>query len=135
MKLQFNKYYFGLAVLLFNTEVLIASFVDDTIIRPYGGDFLVVILVYCSVKTFVRKDVWITATGTLVFAYVVEFTQYFHLIELLGWQNSAIARNLMGTTFRWMDMFAYTLGIILVLLLETWLIRPRKKEVIANSND
>ncbi|AMR34030.1 hypothetical protein A0256_22570 [Mucilaginibacter sp. PAMC 26640] len=118
---KFNKYYFGIAVLLFNAEVLIADFMHDTIIRPYGGDFIVVILVYCMVKAFIKTGVWKTAIGTLIFAYLVEITQFFHLIDQLGWGHSALARNLLGTTFRWLDMLAYTLGIILVGLLESWL--------------
>ena len=122
---KFNKYYFGLAVLLFNAEVLIADFMHDAIIRPYGGDFLVVILVYTLVKAFLKTNVWNTAIGSLIFAYVVEITQYFHLIYRLGWEGSAVARNLMGTTFRWLDMLAYTLGALLVLVLETWFIRMK----------
>nr|WP_294942885.1 DUF2809 domain-containing protein [uncultured Mucilaginibacter sp.] len=128
---RFNKYYFGLAVLLFNIEVLIADFVHDSFIRPYGGDFLVVILVYCTVKAFIKSRLWITVIGVLVFSYVVEITQYYHLINKLGWENSAIARNLLGTTFRWEDMLAYTLGMALVLLIELWMsgLRQGKVEV------
>ncbi|MEO7211976.1 DUF2809 domain-containing protein [Mucilaginibacter sp.] len=132
MKLKFNKYYFALAVLLFNAEVLIADFVHDSIIRPYGGDFLVVILVYCSIKAFLKSDLWVTAIGVLILSYVVEITQYYHLIYKLGWENSAIARNLMGTTFRWEDLLAYTLGMVLVVLIETWL--AGLKQVVATKN-
>lgn len=126
---KFNKYYFALAVLLFNAEVLIADFMHDAIIRPYGGDFLVVILVYTATKAFLKTGVLKTAVGTLIFSYVVEITQYFHLINKLGWEQSAIARNVLGTTFRWMDMLAYTLGIILVLLLEARLGELKRVEL------
>jgi hypothetical protein len=118
---RFNKYYFALAVLLFNIEVLIADFVHDSLIRPYGGDFLVVILVYCAVKAFIKSDLWITAIGVLIFSYVVEIGQYYHLINKLGWENSALARNLLGTTFRWEDLLAYTLGMALVVGIELWM--------------
>jgi len=120
---KFNKYYFALAVLLFNAEVLIADFMHDAFIRPYGGDFLVVILVYCTVKAFIKSDLWVTAIGVLVFSYVVEVTQYYHLINHLGWENSSLARNILGTTFRWEDMLAYTLGMLLVIIIEHWLSR------------
>ncbi|RWY48137.1 ribosomal maturation YjgA family protein [Mucilaginibacter gilvus] len=132
MKFKFDKYYFALAVLLFNVEVLIADFVHDSIIRPYGGDFLVVILIYCTIKAFIKSNLSVTAIGVLIFAYVVEITQYYHLIYKLGWENSAIARNLLGTTFRWEDMLAYTLGMILVVLIETWL--AGLKQVSATKN-
>ncbi|MBD1365064.1 DUF2809 domain-containing protein [Mucilaginibacter sp. ZT4R22] len=121
MKFRFNKYYFALAAVLFNVEVLIANFVHDSIIRPYGGDFLVVILVYCAIKAFIKSNLWATAVGVLILSYVVEIAQYYHLIYKLGWENSAIARNLLGTTFKWEDLLAYTLGMVLVVMVETWL--------------
>lgn len=127
MKLQFNKYYFGLAVLLFALEVYIGWHVRDAIIRPYGGDYLVVMLVYCAVKAFFRCDVIKTAVGVLIFSYVVEAAQYFHLINALGLQRSATARMLMGTRFQWADLLAYTLGIITTTLIEGWVAKYNKK--------
>jgi len=48
----FNKTYFALAILLFIVEVFIGMYVKDNFIRPYGGDFLVVILLYFLVRAF-----------------------------------------------------------------------------------
>jgi hypothetical protein len=50
--MAFNKTYSLLALTFFTTEVLIGTYMHDAIIRPYGGDFLVVILIYCIVKSF-----------------------------------------------------------------------------------
>ncbi len=132
MKFRFNKYYFALAAVLFNVEVLIANFVHDSIIRPYGGDFLVVILVYCAIKSFIKSDLWVTAISVLILSFAVEIGQYYHLIYKLGWENSAIARNLLGTTYRWEDLLAYTLGMVLVVMVETWL--AGLKQVAATKN-
>lgn len=118
--IKFDKYYFSLAVLLFCAEVVIANFVHDSVVRPYGGDFLVVILVYCAINAFTNSNVNKTAVSVLALSYVVEVGQYYHLINKLGWEASAIARNLLGTTFKWLDLVAYTLGIILVLIVERW---------------
>ena len=84
MKFRFNKTYFALAVLLFIIEVLIALYQHDNFVRSYGGDFLVVILLYCFIKSFIVKPVIKTAIAVLIFAYSVEISQYFHLIKLLG---------------------------------------------------
>ncbi len=120
LKLTFNKYYFALAVLLFVTEVLIALYVHDAIIRPYFGDFLVVILIYCFVKVFVVSPLLPTLIGVLLFAYLIEFLQYLQLVKVLGLQNNAFARTVIGTTFQWGDILMYTLGIGLVLVVENW---------------
>lgn len=118
LKLTYNKYYFALAVLLFITEVLIALYVHDAFIRPYFGDFLVVILVYCFVKAFVVSPLLPTLIGVLLFAYFIEFLQYLQLVKVLGLQNNAVARTVIGTTFQWGDILMYTLGIGLVFVVE-----------------
>ena len=46
MKFSFNKRYFLAFVALLVIEVLIAKFVTDSFIRPFVGDYLVMILIY-----------------------------------------------------------------------------------------
>jgi hypothetical protein len=116
--LKFNKYYFILALLLFGIEFYIGTNVHDGFVRPYGGDFLVVILLYCLVKSFINFPVLLTAAWVLFFAYTVEISQYFHLVSLLGLQHSKIARVLLGTSFSFIDMGMYTLGMSLVIVVE-----------------
>ena len=116
--MEFSTKYFGLTVLLFIVEVAIGCFFHDIIVRPFVGDLLVVILIYCFVNTFINTAVKTTAIAVLLFAYVVEVSQYFHLIRFIGLEYSKTARLIMGTSFSWMDMLMYTLGIILVVILE-----------------
>jgi hypothetical protein len=116
--MNFHKNYFTLAILLLITEVLIARYLHDNIIRPYGGDFLVVILIYCLVKTFLNTPVIPTAVAVLLFAYVIEVLQYFRLVVLLGLQHVKLARVILGTSFSWTDILCYTLGIALVIIIE-----------------
>jgi hypothetical protein len=98
--------------------VFIAVYVHDQLIRPHGGDFLVVILLYCFLQSFFRFPVAAACIGVLIFAYLVEVSQYYHLVNILGLQQSRIAVILLGTTFSWMDMLCYTAGILLVWVLE-----------------
>lgn len=116
--LKFNRYYFLLWILLFAAEVMIALYAHDSFIRPFGGDFLVVILMYCFVKSMVNSDINKTALGVLLVAYLIEWSQWLHILNILGLQHSAAARVMMGTDFAWMDMLMYTLGILSVLMIE-----------------
>lgn len=116
--LKFNKIYFGLTILIFIIEVLIALYVHDTIIRPYIGDVLVVILIYCFVKSFLKIKVMPTAVFVLLFAFGVETLQYLNIVDKLGLQNSKIARTVIGTSFSWIDILTYIIGISIVLLVE-----------------
>lgn len=118
LPLKFNSKYFLGAVLIFGAEVLIALYAHDTIVRPYIGDLLVVVLLYCMVKSVADTPVVATAVSVLVFSYIVEILQYFNIITILGLQHSGIARVIIGTSFEWIDLVAYTAGILLVLLTE-----------------
>lgn len=120
--ITFNKSYLILTLLLFIIEFVIGAEVHDAVIRPYGGDFLVVILLYCLIKGFVDVPVFKTACGVLLFAYIVEVSQHFHLVNQLGLQHSKIAKILLGTYFSFTDLLSYTLGILLVIVVENVLI-------------
>jgi hypothetical protein len=130
--ITFRKQYFILALSLFLIEVLIALFLHDRIIRPYVGDFLVVILIYCFIRSFINAPVLPTAVGVLIFAYAIESLQYVDLIGRLGLRDSRIANVVLGNYFEWTDIVAYTLGIVTVLLVEN--LRSRTKEAPQTNN-
>ena len=117
-KLHFNKNYFLLFLFLLVFEILIALFVHDSFIRPYIGDVLVVVLIYCFIKSFFSTPVTKTAIATLLLACAMEILQYFNLVDTLGLQHSKAARIIIGSAFDWKDMLAYVAGIGLVLIIE-----------------
>jgi DNA integrity scanning protein DisA with diadenylate cyclase activity len=115
---HFNKNYFYLTILLFAIEIIIAKYVHDDIIRPYVGDMLVIMLIYCFVKSFIATKVLPTTMAVLVFSYLIEAFQYFKIVNILGLQQYKIARIIIGTTFSWADIFMYTIGIAIVIFVE-----------------
>jgi len=114
----FNKNYFGLTILIFAIEVFIALFVHDNFVRPYVGDILVVILLYCFIKSFLRLSVMTVVVLVLAFAFTVEFLQFLNVVEMIGLERSKVARVVIGTSFSWLDLLAYVVGIIIVVMLE-----------------
>ncbi|MEZ4955241.1 MAG: DUF2809 domain-containing protein [Saprospiraceae bacterium] len=124
---SFNKNYFLATLLLFLIEVGIALFVKDRFIRPYFGDFLVVILLYCFLKSFWNETPLKAGVYVLVFAFAIEIGQYFQLVKLIGLNHSELARTVIGTGFDWGDLVAYTLGILLVLILEKYIFGKQLK--------
>ncbi|MFV8347974.1 DUF2809 domain-containing protein [Flavobacterium sp. ZB4P13] len=124
--LQFNPKYFAITVLLFLIEIAIALFVHDNFIRPYFGDFLVVILLYCFLKSFLNVSVWVAACIVLVFSFAIEIAQYFNAVEKLGLQHSEIAKAVLGNSFAWIDLLAYILGILTVISIEKIHFKTRK---------
>jgi hypothetical protein len=118
MKLRFNRWYFILTILLFVTEVLIAACLHDDFIRPYAGDFLVVILIYCFLRSFLQAPVVPVALAVLAFSYLVEGLQYMNMVKHLGLGHSRLANIVLGNYFTWADIIAYTLGTGFVILVE-----------------
>ena len=118
MKIQFNKRYFLLFLLLFVIEILIALYVHDTFIRPYFGDVLVVILIYCFVLSFLIVSKIKTSICVLLFAFGIELTQYFNLVQHLGLQKCKLANVVMGNSFSVQDLACYVAGIVSVILIE-----------------
>ena len=117
MKWRFNKNSFIIAVAIFFVEIFIALFVNDVFVRPYGGDILVVILIYFFFNSFIQVKPLYLAVAVVFFAYAVEIGQYFKLIEVLGLQDYKIMQIVIGTSFAWEDIICYTLGGIICYLI------------------
>ena len=102
-RLTFNRKYFYLTVLLFLIEVCIAVFIDDQFIRPFVGDVLAVILLYCFVKCFWKIRSNVAALAIFIFACAIEGFQYLNLIDRLGLKQYKLLAIILGTTFDWKD--------------------------------
>lgn len=113
-----RKPYFLLTAFFFLIEVLIATYFKDSFVRPIFGDYLVVILLYCIVRSLTLFSVKKAALGVLIFAYSVEVLQWIDLLKLLGLKKTLFTHLTLGSTFDWNDILAYTLGIITVLIAE-----------------
>ena len=118
---------YGLAaLLLFVIEVLIALFVRDRFIRPYGGDILVTLLICCVIRVILPRGYRLpVGGGVLLFAILVEIGQYFDFVTLLGLGDSRFFRILLGSTFSFADVVCYGAGSALFALTDT-LISHRK---------
>jgi hypothetical protein len=124
--LTFNKNYFGFTIVIFFVEVLIALFVNDNFIRPYLGDVLVVILIYCFIKSFLELPVLTVSIFVLIFSFAIEFLQFLNIVEKLNLEKSKIIRTIIGTSFSWIDLLTYIAGIAIVLLIENYRFKKNK---------
>lgn len=108
---RFDWRYLAFALLIFLLEILVAtSLASVRFIRGSISDFLVVILLYFLCAAFYRCQPKALAAGIFLFAAAVEFSQYFHLADLLGFARGSLISILLGNTFSWQDMLMYALG-------------------------
>ena len=95
---------------IFLAEVLIALFVRDDFIRPYGGDILVTALICCFLRIFFPCGVRLLPLWVFLFAAAVEVGQAFDFVSLMGLGDIAFFRILLGSTFSWADLVCYAAG-------------------------
>ncbi|WP_434684387.1 DUF2809 domain-containing protein [Pseudanabaena minima] len=118
-RLTFNRKYFYLTVLFFLIEVYIAIFINDQLIRPFIGDVLVVILIYCFIKSFWKVHSQVAAISVFGFACAIEGLQYLKFVDRLGLAENKVLATILGTTFDWKDILAYALGTVIILVWES----------------
>lgn len=121
--MKINKKYLISFIILFLVEVFIALFVKDTIIRPYIGDILVVILLYLLIKSFVVKEIKLLPIYIFLFAVFVELMQYFKIVEILNLQDNKFMSTIIGTSFDFKDIICYLVGTIIIIVWEKFLKR------------
>ena len=126
MTYKLNKTCLALAILFLLTEILIAAYLKTGFIRYTFGDFLSVILLYCFFKSFLKINHFKIGAGVLVFAYLIEFAQYFNLLKLLNLEDHKLITIILGSTFQVGDLVAYTFGIITVLIIEQFNSKPHE---------
>ena len=117
---QFNKKYLIINLLLLTILVLIALFINDKFIRPFVGDVLVVFCIYFGIKIFIKASNFQIAHYVLLFAFAVEIGQFYELINILGLQDNQIARIVIGSTFDWFDLLAYSVAWLIIISIESY---------------
>ena len=121
-----NTRYFFLTLFLLSIEVLIALFINDTFVRPFLGDVLVVMLIFSAIRIFYSGKKRNLAIFVLLFSFFVEFSQYFRLIEIFGWEDIRFAQIILGSTFDVLDLFAYVIGAAIMYIIDGKILAPQR---------
>ncbi len=123
-------YYLVWTLLLFGTEILIGAFVHGWV-RDYGGDILVIPLIYCLIRIFTDKLPRLMPFLVCCIGFLAEFLQYIRLADLLGFAHDSLPAILIGTSFSWLDMLCYIagMGLIYLVIAVRILLTRRKKGV------
>ncbi|WP_374463177.1 DUF2809 domain-containing protein [Chryseobacterium sp.] len=115
MKLQFSLKYFLITIFIFLVEVLIATKLSHIFfVRAYLGDVIVVMLLYTFVKSFVKVNDQKLIFGILIFSFLVESAQYFHMAEKLGFRPGSLMYIVIGNSFSWIDNLCYAIGCLIL---------------------
>ena len=109
---------------LLATEVCIALFVHDRFVRPYLGDVLAVVTVYCGARiVFPQRFAWLSA-AVMVLAVGVELLQLTDFSSLFG--AGSFMAVLLGSTFDLHDLLCYAIGGIVCVICDILIFIRRK---------
>ena len=97
-------------VVLLLIEIAIALWVRDRVVRPFGGDAIAVMLVYCGFRAVTRWRWPFALAAALTVAVLVELGQLVGVLRLLGLADVPVARVVLGSGFDPRDFVAYALG-------------------------
>lgn len=111
---------------LFALEVFIALRVHDRFVRPYLGDVMVVIVVYCFVRVLRPRGWKRLPLYVFWFAVGIEWLQYFRLADLPMFAGNPVARVVLGSVFDWMDILCYGTGCLVLAFGEQWARKRRR---------
>lgn len=111
-------YYLIAFILLFCVEFAIATYLKGGFIRGYLGDLLVVILVYAGLMTVSNLSVKAGLLTTGIIALSIEVLQLIDLTQYFEGSAKKVATLILGSHFSWLDLLMYTLGILVVWLVE-----------------
>lgn len=118
MKKKLRLTYFLIFIILLAAEIVIALFVNDSFVRPYIGDVLVVGVICAFLRIFIPDKIRILPLLTSAFAAGVELLQYFDFVSLLGLSDNRFFSILLGRTFDLKDIVCYVIGGVLFLTAE-----------------
>lgn len=114
---KFNKNYFLFFLILIVIEI--ALLYAKGFIRHTLGDFIIAITLYCLLMSFVKTSFLKVAIAVLILSFGIEFIQLTNFLTYFNLENSTIAKTIFGNTFSFQDLIAYSLGISLVILIES----------------
>jgi ABC-type Fe3+-siderophore transport system permease subunit len=78
------------------------------------GDILWALMVYFIVRfLFVRKPVKFIVTGSLLFCYLIEFSQLYKAPWINELRHTLFGRLVLGEGFLWSDLLCYTVGVVI----------------------
>ena len=128
MKNKNRLFFLLLFVALLLAEVLIALFVHDNFIRPYGGDILVVVVIYAFLRFIFPYKFKLLPLYVFIFAVFVEIMQYIDIVAVLGLQDNAFISTVIGRSFSFADILCYFAGSVINSVVEAVYRKKLKKQ-------
>jgi Protein of unknown function (DUF2809) len=121
--------YFIAAVIILMIEIAIALGIGGAFIRGSVGDILVIVLIYCLLRTFPIFPPITAAITAVATGFLDEALQYINISERLRLQAGSILYIIIGNTFSPHDLLMYLMGGGLALTIDRHILTPLKNQL------
>lgn len=92
----------------------------------YPGDVLWTMMVFFGLAViWPRLGVMRLTAGALVISYAVEFSQLYQAPWINAVRAHPLGHLVLGSTFNWPDLAAYTIGALLAMLLDLAILKQK----------
>ncbi len=124
---KLRLYYIVAVVLLIPIGLLSRRF---SWIPVETGDALWAMMVFCLLRAvFVKRDLRYVAIGALAFSFADEFAQMISCRWLVQVRSTTLGHLILGQGFAWVDLVAYTFGIVFAYILARILIECKVSSI------
>lgn len=122
MKYKRNRVIYSLIVIVIivlgiwskKAHTFIPAFFND-----YLGDSLWAAMIFFGFGfVFDTMNTKKVALGSILFCYIIEFSQIYHANWIDNIRNTTLGRLVLGYTFSWTDLIAYAFGIGIAIIFE-----------------
>ncbi|RZA03721.1 MAG: DUF2809 domain-containing protein [Sphingobacteriaceae bacterium] len=99
-----------------------------SIIPLFVGDILWATMVCFIVRfLFINKPVSFIATISLLFSFAIEISQLYKAPWIDSIRPTLFGRLVLGATFNWGDMICYTVGVVIGVVINLFLVSSRTR--------
>lgn len=125
MKYKRNRFIYSLIIIVIIVFGIFSKKANNFIpafFNDYVGDSLWAAMIFFGFgfvfKTMKTNKV---ALGSILFCYIIEFSQLYHAVWIDNIRNTTLGRLVLGYTFSWNDLIAYVFGVGAAAILEMFL--------------
>jgi hypothetical protein len=103
---------------------------DFSFIPLFLGDILWALMIYFIVRfLFVDNSVKFIVIVSLLFCYVIEFSQLYKAPWINDLRHTLFGRLVLGEGFLWSDLLCYTAGVALGMLIERYVNKDKANKI------
>jgi uncharacterized membrane protein len=115
---RIHKLFLVITIIILSVEILIATYLKSGFIRFTFGDVLASILIYAFIRSFMNLKPVVVAIISLSISFFIEGLQLIHFTTLIHQEHHSLLNIVLGNHFSIEDLFAYTVGILIIYLID-----------------